>query len=256
MSLSRTDQDNGKNLPQQPSFCSRARWTDSGPESVESCICTPGTLLALKLELSQPLRKALLSVISSSLWVWLDNIKMPLCKCILGNNIGLLRQFTKPLEGLDAAAAAAQHGCIKDLCSPLSRGMRVQSYGKVDEDGSRYILGDDNGMLSLLILAHNNQFIVGLKLEPIGRSTVPSSISYLDNGVVYLGSQRGDSQLIRLHAQPIDPSQQPPSHVEILETHMSLGPIVDFCVVDVERQGQGQVRLCLHMCPPCTSMCH
>ncbi|KAK9843115.1 hypothetical protein WJX74_007214 [Apatococcus lobatus] len=120
----------------------------------------------------------------------------------------------------------------------------IRSYGKVDADGSRYILGDDMGALSLLILAHNDQSIVALKLEPIGRGTVPSSISYLDNGVVYLGSQRGDSQLIRLHAQPVDTSQQPPSHVEVLETHMSLGPIVDFCVVDVERQGQGQVVTC------------
>ena len=31
------------------------------------------------------------------------------------------------------------------------------------------------------------------------------------------------------------------SFVQIMETFTNLGPIVDMCVVDLERQGQGQV---------------
>lgn len=31
------------------------------------------------------------------------------------------------------------------------------------------------------------------------------------------------------------------SFVQIMETFVNLGPIVDMCVVDLERQGQGQV---------------
>jgi DNA damage-binding protein 1 len=34
------------------------------------------------------------------------------------------------------------------------------------------------------------------------------------------------------------------SFVEILERYVNLGPIVDFCVVDLDRQGQGQVVTC------------
>lgn len=34
------------------------------------------------------------------------------------------------------------------------------------------------------------------------------------------------------------------SYVEVLERFVNLGPIVDFCVVDLERQGQGQVVTC------------
>ena len=30
--------------------------------------------------------------------------------------------------------------------------------------------------------------------------------------------------------------------VQIMETFVNLGPIVDMCVVDLERQGQGQVK--------------
>jgi hypothetical protein len=39
-----------------------------------------------------------------------------------------------------------------------------------------------------------------------GRISTPSTLSYLDNGVVYVGSRSGDSQLIRLHAEPLAPA--------------------------------------------------
>lgn len=34
----------------------------------------------------------------------------------------------------------------------------------------------------------------------------------------------------------------------MLDTFMNLGPIVDMCVIDLERQGQGQVVTCSGMC--------
>ena len=45
---------------------------------------------------------------------------------------------------------------------------------------------------------------------------------------------------IRLHAEPVSPAE-PGNFVEVLDTMTNLGPIVDFVVVDLERQGQGQV---------------
>lgn len=47
-------------------------------------------------------------------------------------------------------------------------------------------------------------------------------------------------QLVKLNLQP----DAKGSHVEVLERYVNLGPIVDFCVVDLERQGQGQVVTC------------
>lgn len=47
-------------------------------------------------------------------------------------------------------------------------------------------------------------------------------------------------QLIKLNFQPDSKG----SYVEVLERYVNLGPIVDFCVVDLERQGQGQVVTC------------
>ncbi len=47
-------------------------------------------------------------------------------------------------------------------------------------------------------------------------------------------------QLVKLNLQP----DAKGSYVEVLEQYVNLGPIVDFCVVDLERQGQGQVVTC------------
>jgi len=66
-------------------------------------------------------------------------------------------------------------------------------------------------------------------------------IRYLDNGVVFIGSTYGDSQLVRLKA---DKDPETGQFVELLESYTNLGPIVDFVVVDTEKQGQGQVITC------------
>ena len=118
----------------------------------------------------------------------------------------------------------------------------VMAYGNVDANGSRYLLSDSAGMMHLLVLVHDNLRVHALKLEPLGGTSIASSLSYLDNGVdelrtlatssstfltlvhrverhpmtrravfnltlvtgvVYVGSAYGDSQLVRLHAHPI-----------------------------------------------------
>lgn len=47
-------------------------------------------------------------------------------------------------------------------------------------------------------------------------------------------------QLIKLNLQP----EVKGCYVEVLERYVNLGPIVDFCVVDLEKQGQGQLVTC------------
>ncbi|XP_038978806.1 DNA damage-binding protein 1a [Phoenix dactylifera] len=116
----------------------------------------------------------------------------------------------------------------------------IRAYGRVDADGSRYLLSDNAGLLHLLVITHERERVTGLKIEHLGETSVASTISYLDNAVVYVGSSYGDSQLIKLNLQP----DAKGSYVEVLERYVNLGPIVDFCVVDLERQGQGQVVTC------------
>jgi DNA damage-binding protein 1 len=150
-----------------------------------------------------------------------------------------------------------------------SRADLIMSYGAVDKDGSRVLLSDALGTLHLLVVVHDGARAHALKLEPLGETSVASTLSYLDDGVVYVGSAYGDSHLIRLHAQPVKdeetndpmdaggPSLSPmdadrgdasqrrrPSYVEILETYPNLGPIVDFAAVDLDGHGQGQAVTC------------
>ena len=73
-----------------------------------------------------------------------------------------------------------------------------------------------------------------------GEISIPECLTYLDNGVVYVGSRLGDSQLVKLNEEPDENG----SHVTILESFLNLGPIVDMVVVDLERQGQGQLVTC------------
>lgn len=129
------------------------------------------------------------------------------------------------------------------------------SYGRVDKDGSRYLFGDHSGDLYVLILQHDQKTVLDIKLELLGQVTISrskfcscslftlqvffqiscsSTLSYLDNGVVYVGSLYGDPQLIKLNSQPDETG----SYIEVLDTYPNLGPIVDFAVVDLDRQGQ------------------
>ncbi|KAL5577339.1 hypothetical protein UlMin_019038, partial [Ulmus minor] len=70
----------------------------------------------------------------------------------------------------------------------------TRAYGRVDADGSRYLLGDYFGLLHLLVITHEKEKVTGLKIELLGKTSLASTISYLDNGVVYIGSSYGDSQ--------------------------------------------------------------
>ncbi len=90
---------------------------------------------------------------------------------------------------------------------------------------------------------------------------------------MFVGSRTGDSQLVKLHATPVVPAapgpggeQLPASYVEVVESFTNLGPIIDFAVVDLERQGQGQVGMLPQLCtlfspstscfPICTCISH
>lgn len=119
----------------------------------------------------------------------------------------------------------------------------LSCYCQVDDNGSRYLLGDMAGRLYLLILipeSDQSKVVGSMKLEKLGEISIPESITYLDNGVVFIGSRLGDSQLVKLNTEENEDGQ----FVDVLESFTNLGPIVDMCVVDIERQGQGQVVTC------------
>ncbi|XP_013398068.1 DNA damage-binding protein 1 isoform X2 [Lingula anatina] len=131
------------------------------------------------------------------------------------------------------------------IAPPMIKQSTITCYGKVDSNGSRYLLGDMQGRLFMLLLDKEEKMdgtmtVKDLKVEHLGETTIAECITYLDNGVVYVGSRLGDSQLVKLNVEADDAG----SYVQTMETFTNLGPIVDMCVVDLERQGQGQLVTC------------
>ena len=92
----------------------------------------------------------------------------------------------------------------------------------------------------LLLDRRDGQDQPSVKVELLGEISIPECITYLDNGVVFIGSRLGDSQLVKLNTE-IDLNG---SYVTVMQTFNNLGPIVDMVVVDLERQGQGQLVTC------------
>ncbi|KAL0918442.1 hypothetical protein M5K25_010451 [Dendrobium thyrsiflorum] len=170
-----------------------------------------------------------------------DFIEGPWSQNNLDNGAGMLIPVPLPLGGVIIIGEETIVYCNGSSFKAIPiRPSITRAYGRIDPDGSRFLLGDNSGLLYLLVISHERERITGLKIEHLGETSVASSISYLDNAVVYVGSKYGDSQLIKLNLQPDEKG----SYVEVLEKYVNLGPIVDFCVVDLERQGQGQVVTC------------
>lgn len=119
---------------------------------------------------------------------------------------------------------------------------RMCAYGWVDSDGSRLLVSDHFGGLHVVILTPGTarSVVQTAHIEALGQTSCASSISYLDNGVVFIGSAFGDSQLIKLNPE----KDAQGTYVEILDTFDNLGPIMDMCVADMDRQGQGQAVTC------------
>lgn len=121
----------------------------------------------------------------------------------------------------------------------------ITAVGQVGGDGTRYLAGDHKGQLMMLMICSDDgRKCQRLKVEILGETSTAQCISYLDSGFAYIGSNNGDSQLVRLSTTPLHPSN---SYVEVVQTFPHLGPIVDFCVVKGMghlRQGQGQVVTC------------
>ena len=118
-------------------------------------------------------------------------------------------------------------------------------YGKVDSNGSRYLLGDLAGHLFMLILEREEKMdgtigVRDIKIELLGEVSIPECVTYVDHGVVFVGSRFGDSQLVTLNVKPDENG----SYVTVMETFTNLAPIVDMTIVDLDRQGQGQLVTC------------
>lgn len=140
------------------------------------------------------------------------------------------------------------------LQSVVTDTSRIVTYCSIDTDGSRYLLGDINGVLYVLVLnTVNNNGIISVRslaFDHVGITSIAENLCYLSNGLLYVGSVFGNSQLIKLHpssdttAASATATATANSAVEVLEVYPNIGPIVDMCVVQAERKGQNRVVTC------------
>lgn len=81
----------------------------------------------------------------------------------------------------------------------------ISCVGQVD--GSRCLLGDESKGRLLMLFVDSDEGVesstgsgrgfTGMKLEVLGECSTPHCLAYLDNGVVFVGSRLGDSQLVK-----------------------------------------------------------
>ncbi|XP_018327485.1 DNA damage-binding protein 1 [Agrilus planipennis] len=157
-------------------------------------------------------------------------VPSPLCGAIVIGQESILYH-----DGITSVAVAP----------PIIKQSTIVCYARVDPGGLRYLLGDMAGHLFMLFLDVESRgdgadVVKDLKVELLGEIATPECITYLDNGVIFIGSRLGDSQLVKLNTKADDNG----SYVTLMESFTNLAPIVDMCVVDLERQGQGQLVTC------------
>ncbi|KAJ1405368.1 WD40/YVTN repeat-like-containing domain superfamily [Sesbania bispinosa] len=151
-----------------------------------------------------------------------DFVEGPWSQNNLDNGADLLIPVPPPLCGVLIIGEETIVYCSANAFKAIPiRPSITKAYGRVDPDGSRYLLGDHTGLLSLLVITHEKEKVTGLKIEPLGETSIASTISYLDNAFVYIGSSYGDSQ------------------VGLMQKAL----MWKFWK-DLERQGQGQVVTC------------
>ncbi|KXN88147.1 DNA damage-binding protein 1a [Leucoagaricus sp. SymC.cos] len=83
----------------------------------------------------------------------------------------------------------------------------INTWCSIDGEPTKFVLGDAYGKLALLSL--DNLQDLGLVLIPLGEVSPPTSLTYLTNQIVYVGSHMGDSQLVQLSPTPTSSIDQP-----------------------------------------------
>lgn len=115
---------------------------------------------------------------------------------------------------------------------PLPEATIFVAWTQIDE--FRYLLADDYARLWILMIEtnHKNDYD-GFQIEIIGETARASTLVYLNDGIVFLGSHNSDSQLLRIGDRS----------VEILQTFSNLAPIIDFTIMDMgNRSSEAQVN--------------
>ncbi|EJD50676.1 hypothetical protein AURDEDRAFT_112250 [Auricularia subglabra TFB-10046 SS5] len=107
-------------------------------------------------------------------------------------------------------------------------------------DDERILIGDAYGRLVLVTVSLNENAAFTISPVLLGQTSPATTFTYLDNGILYVGSHFGDSQLVRL-STAADASG---SYISVVKAYSNLAPIVDAVIVDINDSNQPQVVTC------------
>ncbi|KAI1779675.1 mono-functional DNA-alkylating methyl methanesulfonate N-term-domain-containing protein [Hypoxylon cercidicola] len=100
-------------------------------------------------------------------------------------------------------------------------------------DVSHYFIGDDYGTMWLLEILLDGAVVTGLQMTKIGTTSRASSLVYMGNNVLFVGSHYGDSQVFEFDLGN--------KLLYQIQTLNSIGPILDLNIMDMgNREGEGQ----------------
>lgn len=111
----------------------------------------------------------------------------------------------------------------------------VSGYGFIDE--SRLLLSDKYGKLVLLALDNDPKKIPAgaINIHLLGEASAGSCIAYLNAGVIFIGSETGDSQLMKITSS---------GKLEVIDTFSNTAPIADAVLADLDNTGDHVVVTC------------
>ncbi|KAJ3366338.1 DNA damage-binding protein 1 [Kappamyces sp. JEL0680] len=141
----------------------------------------------------------------------------------------------------EVSLSYTQHEAPSLSCTTSFKPKIINTYCMIDD--YRYLLGDSGGNVYIAAIVSSptqNKLYCSL----LGQTCQSSSMSYLNDGLVFVGSCAGDSQLIQLLSDEecARDGMGAEQNIRVLQSYSSLGPVSDFCVV--EREGQGQIVAC------------
>ena len=130
----------------------------------------------------------------------------------------------------------------------LSVSMAPTSFVAATEVSSnQFLLAEKHGLLLMLEIAKDATRAASLNLHCMGATSIASSLSYMGDGLAFVGSHVADSQVVELPSESSMDVVARNHQLPVLDSLTNLAPITDFVVVDTEKQGQVRHWACMGM---------
>ncbi|KAL2070530.1 hypothetical protein VTL71DRAFT_13556 [Oculimacula yallundae] len=102
-------------------------------------------------------------------------------------------------------------------------------------DELRYLLGDSYGNIHVMTILCQDAEVIGMDLKNLGHISKPTVMVDLGDGIFFIGSHEGNSQVVKIDLEDIEWS------ITLLQTLDNVAPILDFEVMDLgNRDGEAQ----------------